>query len=408
MTRISRRMFSAGAAGVVTTILGDGARAAGAPDDPLRVGLLLDMTSILSELGGAGLQAAVQMAVDDFGGKVLGRPIQVLVSDHQNKGDVASAKARQWLNNDNVSAILDVSATVPTLATIAVGKEANKLVITNGAGAASIVNEQCTPISIQYSWNTSGLARTVGKAVVEQGGDSWFFVTTDYTFGTQLEKEVTDIVTANGGKVLGSSRVPLGTADYASPLLQAQASKAKVVGFALAGQDLVNAVKQAAEFGLNESGQRLAGLIVLINDIHGIGLPTARGMLLAESFYWDMNDATRAFSKRFHDRLKKMPNGAQAGSYSSAMHYLQAVAAAGTDATGPVNAAMRRMPINDFYAQGGHIREDGLMVHDVHLFQVKQPGESKAPWDYYKLVSTVPGDQAFPPLSQSTCPLVKH
>ena len=407
MRTLSRRTFAAAGAGTVATLLGRAGAAGAAPDEPFRVGLLLDMSSILSELGGPGIQTAVQMAVDDVGGKILGRPIQVLVADHQNKADVAGAKAREWLNNDGVSAILDVSATGPALATIGVAKEANKLVITNGAGAASIVNEQCTPISIQYSWNTSGLARTVGKAVVAQGGDSWFFITSDYAFGYQLEKDTSDVVRANAGKVVGSVRVPLGTTDYASALLQAQASNARVIGFAVAGQDLVNAVKQAAEFGLAANGLRLAGLIVLLNDIHGIGLTTAGGMLLAESFYWDMNDDTRAFAKRFYDRLKKMPNGAQAGSYSSATHYLRAVALAGTDATDVVNAAMRRTPIDDLYTKGGYIRADGLMIHDVHLFQVKQPGESKGPWDYYKFVTTVPGEQAFPPLSQSACPLVK-
>ena len=374
---------------------------------PLNIGLLLDMSSVYADVTGAGSETAARMAVEDFGGKVLGRPIEVLVADHQNKPDIASAKAREWFDNEHVSALLDVAASAPALAVMDVAKQRNKIVVMNGPGASSITNEACIPTSIHYVYNTYALAHTTGKAVVAQGGDSWFFLTADYSFGYQLEKDTADVVTASGGKVLGDVKAPLNTADFSSFLLQAQSSKAKIIGLANAGADLTNSIKQAAEFGIARGGQKLAGLLVYDNDIHALGLQATQGMVLASAFYWDMNDETRKWSKRFYERLHKMPNMSQAGVYSSTMHYLKAVEKAGTDETEPVMKVMRETPINDFFAKNGHIRPDGLMEHDMYLFQVKSPAESKDPWDLYKLLATIPGDQAFQPLAASRCPLVK-
>ncbi|HEY6335012.1 MAG TPA: ABC transporter substrate-binding protein [Alphaproteobacteria bacterium] len=375
--------------------------------EPFKVGLLLDMSSVYADVTGVGSETAARMAVEDFGAKVLGRPIEALAVDHQNKPDIASAKAREWFDSDHVSAILDVAASAPALAVMDVAKQRNKIVVISGPGASSITNEACIPTSVHYVYNTYALAHTTGKAVVAQGGDSWFFLTADYSFGYQLEKDTSDVVTASGGKVLGDVKAPLNTADFSSFLLQAQASKAKVIGFANAGADLTNSIKQAAEFGIAAGGQKLAGLLVYDNDIHALGLRATQGMVLASAFYWDMNDETRKWSKRFFDRLHKMPNMSQAGVYSSTMHYLKAVAAAGTDEAEAVMKKMRDTPIDDFFVKNGHIRPDGLMVHDMYLFQVKSPAESKDPWDLYKLVATIPGDQAFQSLADSRCPLVK-
>jgi branched-chain amino acid transport system substrate-binding protein len=392
---------------LASTGMASAQQAGNAPDQPLKIGLLLDMASLYADITGAGSEAAARMAVEDFGGKVLGKPIQVIVADHQNKPDIASAKAREWYDSDHVSAILDVAASAPALAVMEVAKQRGKIVVMSGPGASSITNEACIPTSVHYAYNTYALAHTTGQAVVKQGGDSWFFVTADYSFGHQLEKDTAEVVTANGGKVLGDVKVPINTADFSSYLLQAQGSKAKVIGLANAGNDLTNAVKQAAEFGIVQGGQKLAGLLVYINDVHSLGLQATQGMTLASAFYWDMNDETRAWAKRFFDRVHKMPNMSQAGVYSSTMHYLRSVQAAGSDAAEPVMKAMRGTPINDFFVKNGRIREDGLMEHDMYLFQVKAPAESKAPWDYYKLVATVPGSQAFQTLAQSRCPLVK-
>src|SRR5208282_2967228 len=284
-----------------------------------------------ADVTGVGSETAARMAVEDYGGKVLGRPIEVLAVDHQNKPDIASAKAREWFDSDHVSAILDVAASAPALAVMDVAKQRSKIVVMSGPGASSITNEACIPTSVHYVYNTYALAHTTGKAVVAQGGDSWFFLTADYSFGYQLEKDTSDVVTASGGKVLGDVKAPLNTADFSSFLLQAQASKAKVIGLANAGADLTNSIKQAAEFGIATGGQKLAGLLVYDNDIHALGLQATQGMVLASAFYWDMNDEPRKWSKRFFDRLHKMPNMSQAGVYSSTMHYLKSVAAAGTD-----------------------------------------------------------------------------
>jgi branched-chain amino acid transport system substrate-binding protein len=376
--------------------------------EPIKLGLILDMSSVYSDVTGVGSETAARMAVEDFGGKVLGRPIQVLVADHQNKPDIAASIARKWFDVDHVTALMDVAASSPALSVMSVAKTANKIVLLSGPGATSITNEACIPTAVHYAYNTYALAHTTGKTIVEQGGKSWFFLTADYTFGHQLEADTASVVKTDGGKVLGDALAPIATSDYSSYLLQAQQSKAQVVAFAVAGNDLINAVKQATEFGLNQGGQRLTGLLVYINDIHSLGLQATRGMFLTSAFYWDLNDGSRQWSKRFFDRLHKMPNMSQAGVYSSTLHYLKAVRQAGTTDTAPVMRAMRAMPVNDFFAHDGHIRPDGLMVHDLYLFQVKTPAESKSPWDLYKLVATIPGDQAFQPLSESKCPLVKN
>ncbi|HEX8664608.1 MAG TPA: ABC transporter substrate-binding protein [Beijerinckiaceae bacterium] len=376
-------------------------------DDVVRIGLVLDMASLYSDITGTGSVTAARMAVEDFGGKVLGRPVEVVFADHQNKPDIAANAAREWFDRGQVDAILDVAASATALAVIEVAKEKNKIVVLNGPGAVRITNEACTPVSVHYTYDTYSLASTTGKATVKRGGDSWFFVTADYAFGHELERDTAEVVRANGGQVVGSVRAPLNTADFSSFLIQAQASKAKVVGLANAGTDTTNAIKQAAEFGLTKAGQSLAGLLVYVNDVKSLGLQTAQGMLLTEAFYWDLNDETRAWSKRFFDKTGKMPNMSQAGLYSATTHYLKAVQAAGTDETGAVMKAMKAAPINDFFAKDGRIREDGRMVHEMHLFEVKKPSESQGPWDLYRLVATVPGVEAFQPLEKSRCPLVR-
>jgi branched-chain amino acid transport system substrate-binding protein len=380
---------------------------ASAQPAPLKLGMILDMSSVYADITGIGSQTAAQMAVEDFGGTVLGRPIEIVAADHQNKPDIASATAQAWFDNDHVVALMDVAASATALAAVNVGKAKNKIVILNAPGSSGLTNEACTPSSVHYTFDTYSMAHVIGGATVKNGGDSWFFLTADYAFGYALEKDTAAVVKAAGGTVLGDVKAPLGTADFSSFLLQAQTSKAKVIGLANAGGDFINSVKQASEFGIVQGGQNLAGLLVFINDINSLGLQSTQGMLLAAAFYWDMNDETRAWSKRFFERMHRMPNMAQAGVYSSTMHYLEAVKAAGTDATEPVMKAMRDMPINDFFAKNGTIRADGRMVHDMYLFQVKKPSESKGPWDYYKLMATIPGDQAFQPLSESRCPLVK-
>jgi branched-chain amino acid transport system substrate-binding protein len=381
-----------------------GAQTAGAP---FKIGLILDMAGPYADITGIGSVTAGRMAVEDFGGKVLGRPVEVVFADHQNKADIAAATAREWFDNQGVEAILDVAASATALAANEVAKARNKVIVFNGPAALRLTNEACGPYSVHYAYDTYSLSRGTGLATVKKGDDTWFFITADYAFGHDLEKDTAAVVQANGGRILGSARHPLNTADFSSYLLQAQTSKAKVVGLANAGADTINAIKQAAEFGLGRSGQKLAGLLVFITDVDSLGLDIAQGMLLTEAFYWDANDETRAWSRRFQERMKRMPTMAQAGVYSSTMHYLKAVAAAGTSDSAAVMKAMKAAPIDDFFAHNGRIRDDGRMVHDMYLFEVKKPGESKQRWDYYRPAGTIPADQAFLPLAESKCPLVK-
>jgi len=375
-------------------------------DGVIRIGLLLDMASLYADITGEGSVTAARMAVEDFGGKVHGVPVEVIYADHQNKADIAGAKAREWFDTQKVDVIADVAASATALAALEVAKQKNRVIMFSGPATNRLTNENCTPVSVHYTYDTYALAAGTGRGVLKTGGDTWFFITADYAFGHSLEKDVSDVVRAGGGKILGSVRHPLNAQDFSSFLLQAQNSKAKIIGLANAGGDTINAIKAANEFGITKN-QSLAGLLVFINDIHSLTLNTTQGMLLTEAYYWDMNDETRAWARRFFERMKKMPNMVQAGLYSSVTHYLKAAQAAGTDDTAAVMAKMKSMPINDFFAKNGRIREDGRMVKEMYVFEVKKPSESKYPWDYYKLKATIPADDAFLPLAKSSCPLVK-
>jgi branched-chain amino acid transport system substrate-binding protein len=397
----------AGAAAALIALGASSAMAQGDNKAPLKIGGILDMSSLYADITGPGSLEAAKMAAEDFGGEVLGRKIEVIAADHLNKADLAANIARDMIDNQGVEMIYDVAASATALAAGEIAKARNKIVMYSGPGSIRLTNEACGPLTVHYVFDTYAQANVTGLAAVKSGLDTWFFLTADYAFGQDLEKDTTNVVLKTGGKVLGSVRHPLNTSDFSSFLLQAQASGAKVIGLANAGGDTVNAIKQAAEFGMMKGGQKVSPLLAFVTDIDSIGLDTAQGLLLAEAFYWDMNDETRAFSKRFMERVKRPPTSAQAGVYSSVTHYLQAVKAAGTTDSAAVMKMMKQTPINDFFAKNGRIREDGRMVHDMYLFEVKKPSESKGRWDDYKLLATVPGDQAFQSLEQSRCPLVK-
>jgi branched-chain amino acid transport system substrate-binding protein len=376
-------------------------------DGTVKIGVLTDLSGAYSDLSGQGAIVATQMAVEDFTAQE--KPsfkIDVVSADHQNKGDIAANKAREWFERDGVDVVTELVNTSTALAVSKIGKEKNRLVLVSGAGSTKITNEECNEVTVHWTYDTYALANGTAKAVVQQGGKTWFFLTADYAFGQSLEKDASDVVAANGGKVLGAVRHPFPGTDFSSFLLKAQASGAQVIGLANAGTDTTNSIKQAAEFGITPT-QTLAGLLVFITDVNSLGLSATQGMYLTEGFYWDLNDDTRAWSKRFFERHKRMPTMAQAGQYSLVMHYLKAVKAAGTDDTQKVMAQMKKTPVNDFFAKNGHIRDDGRMVHDMYLFQVKKPSESKGPWDYYNLRATIPAAEAFQPLSLSRCPLIK-
>jgi branched-chain amino acid transport system substrate-binding protein len=376
-------------------------------DDVVKLGVLTDMNSLYSDATGTGSLIAAQMAAEDFGGKVKGKPIEVIGADHQNKPDIGSNIARQWYDTGKVDAIVDVPTSSIALAVQQITKEKNKVFLMSGPGASDLTGPACSPNGIHWTYDTYALSQVGGKAMVARGEDTWFFITADYAFGHALERDAADVVRANKGKVLGAVRAPLNTNDFSSFLLQAQASRAKVIGLANAGGDTQNAIKQAAEFGLQKNGQKLVALLFQITDAHSLGLETAQGMILTEGFYWDMDEASRAFSKRFLERAGHMPTMIQAGIYSAVAHYLKAIDAAGTDEAKAVIARMKATPINDFFAKNGHIREDGRMVHDMYLVQVKAPSESKSEWDLYKILATIPGEQAYRPLAAGGCPLVK-
>ena len=376
--------------------------------DPIRIGVLTDIAGAFSDISGPGAVTAVKMAVEDFGGSVLGRPIDALTADHQNKPDIGANIAREWFDRQNVVMVQDLMNSAVALAVMELAVAKDRVAIVNGASTSAITNEKCTPNSIHFTWDTYALSKSTAQAVVKRGGDSWFFITVDYAYGHALARDTEEFVKAAGGTLVGSVRHPLNTADFSSFLLQAQSSGAKVIGLANAGADTINAIKTAGEFGITRSAQNLVGLAINLNDTAALGLAAAQGLLLTEAFYWNMNDETRAWSKRFFDRFGKMPTSTQAGDYSSTMHYLQAVKTTGTTDTKPVMAKMREMPVNDFFAKNGRIRADGRMVHDMYLAQVKSPAESKGAWDFYKILATVAGDDAFRPLSESACPLVKR
>jgi branched-chain amino acid transport system substrate-binding protein len=374
---------------------------------PLKLGGILDMSGLYADITGPGSEMAAKMAAEDFGGEVLGRKIEIVVADHLNKADLSANIARDMLDNQGVEMIFDVAASATALAAGEIAKARNKIIMFSGPGSIRLSNEACGPYTVHYVFDTFTQANVTGLAAVKSGLDSWFFLTADYAFGQDLEKDTTNVVKKSGGKVVGSVRHPLNTSDFSSYLLQAQASQAKVIGLANAGGDTINAIKQASEFGLMKGGQKLSPLLAFVTDIDSVGLETAQGLLLTEAWYWDLNDETRAFSKRFMERIKRVPTGAQVGVYSSILHYLQAVKAAGTTDSAAVMKLMKETPINDVFARNGRIREDGRMVHDMYLFEVKKPSESKGRWDDYKLLATVPGDQAFQSLELSRCPLVK-
>ena len=373
---------------------------------PFRIGVMTDLSGQFSHESGTGAVNAVKMAVEDFGGQVLNRPIEVLVADHLNKPDVAAARAREWFDTQDVRMINELINSGVALSVVNVAKEKNRIAIVNGAGSSKLTGDACTPNSIHYAYDTYALAQGTVDQMIKQGGKTWYFLTADYAFGHALEGDATAAIKKDGGQVVGGVRYPLDTSDHSSFLLQAQSSKAKVVAIAGSGMGFINAVKSAQEFGLTKT-QTLAGLLVWITDVDAMGLKVAQDLTLTNGFYWDRDDETRKWSKRFFELSKRMPTMADAGDYSSTLHYLQAVKAAGTDDTETVMAKMRATPINDMFAKNGKIRIDGRMVHDMYVYQVKKPAESKYPWDYYKYVATIPGDKAFRPLSEGNCPLVK-
>ena len=378
----------------------------GISDQVVRIGLIEDMSGVYADITGVGAVTAAKMAIAEFGGSVLGMPIEIVYADHQNKADIGGAIARKWFDEDGVDAILDVASSSPALAALEVAKQKGKLIVLSSPGSLRITNDACGPYVVHWAYDTYAVAHTTGQALVDQGLKNWYFITADYAFGHGLEKETGDLVKARGGEVVGSIRLPIGTADFASALLTAQGSGADVVALANAGADTINSVKQAAQFGLTQSGQKLATLGGFINDIHGMGLEEAQGLTIVEASYWDLNEQTRAWSQRFFEERKAMPNMLQTGVYSSVLHYLKAVKEAGTDDTKHVVAKMRELPINDVFYHNGSIRADGRMMHDMYLFEVKKPDDSKEPWDYYKLLATVSADKAFQPLANSQCSLV--
>ena len=378
-----------------------------ADSGPVKIGVLTDLSGLYADIGGPGAVDAVRMAVEDFDGSVLGRPIEVIEGDTQNKPDVAAAIARQWYDVGGVKMIIDLPSSPIALAVQKLSKDKDRISIVTGAGSDTLTGKDCSPTGVHWVYDTYSTGKATVDAVVQRGGDSWFLVQLDQVFGAALAKEVTVELAEKGGKLVGVVRHPLNTSDFSSFILQAQASKAKVVGLANAGGDTINSLKQAQEFRLMQGGQQLVSLLMFISDVKSIGLQAAQGLLLTEAFYWDLNDESRAFSKRFFERNKRMPTSNQAGDYSATLHYLKAVKAAGTDDATQVMAKMRAMPIKDPFTQDGRLRVDGRMVHDIYLMQVKKPEESKGPWDVYQVLQTIPGDQAFRPLSESDCPLVK-
>ncbi|GAC1334622.1 MAG: ABC transporter substrate-binding protein [Beijerinckiaceae bacterium] len=375
-------------------------------DDVVKIGVLTDMSGPASAPSGQGSVTAAQMAVEDFGGKVLGKPIMVIVGDHQLKPDIGTSIARRWYDTEQVDLIVDVPVSAVGLAVQSISNEKHKLFITHSTGAADFHGKFCTPYSMQWVFDTHALAVGTAREVVKRGGDTWFFITDDYAFGHALERDASAVITKNGGKILGTVRPPFATPDLSSFVLQAQASKAKIIGLAGGPPNNTTAIKMGAEFGVFKGGQQMAGLLVLITDIHSLGLPAAQGLLLTTSFYWDMDEKAREWSRRYFAKMNRMPTMWQAGVYSSVTAYLNAVKEAGTDEPLKVAAKMREKPIEDFFARNGKLREDGLMVHDLILVQVKKPEDSKYPWDYYEVLTHIPAEQAFGP-PDPACPLVK-
>jgi branched-chain amino acid transport system substrate-binding protein len=381
--------------------------ASGASAEGVKIGILNDQSGVYADYGGKYSLEAARMAVEDFGGNVLGAKIEIVTADHQNKPDLASSIARRWYEVEGVDMITELTTSSVALAVQELSKEKKKIDIVVGAATSRITGDACTPYGFHWAYDTHALAVGTGGALVEAGGNTWFFMTADYAFGYALEKDTGDLVKAKGGKVLGSVRIPLNSSDFSSFLLQAQSSKAKIIGLANAGLDTTNSIKQAAEFGIVSGGQKLAGLLLTISEVHGLGLQAAQGLVLTEGFYWDQNDKTREFSARFIKRTGHMPSMIHAGTYSATLQYLKAVKAAGTKDSDAVAKKLKELPVDDMFAQGGKVLGNGRMVHDLYLFEVKKPSESKKPWDYYKQIAVVPGDKAFPSAKDSGCPLTK-
>jgi len=385
---------------VVALALAQGATA------QVKIGILNDQSGLYADYGGKYSVEAARMAIEDFGNELLGQKIELVTADHQNKPDLGAAIARRWYDSEGVDMIAELTTSSVALAVQELSKEKKKIDIVVGAATSRITGDACTPYGFHWAHDTRALAVGTGGALVEPGGDSWFFLTADYAFGYALEKDTSDIVTAKGGKVLGSVRVPLNSSDFSSFLLQAQSSKAKIVGLANAGLDTTNSIKQAAEFGIVRGGQKLAALLMVLSDVHGLGLEAAQGLVLTEGFYWDQNDRARAFGERFLKRTGVMPNTIHAGTYSATLSYLKAVKAAGTKDADAVAKKLKELPVDDAFAQG-KVLQNGRMVHDMYLFEVKKPSESKRPWDYYKQIAVIPGDKAFFTAKESGCPLTK-
>jgi branched-chain amino acid transport system substrate-binding protein len=376
-------------------------------DDVVRIGVLNDQSGLYADLGGPGSVVAARMAVEDFGGAVLGKPVEIVYADHQNKSDVGAAIAREWFEVGKVDMVIGFDHSAVALAVEQLAAEKGRIAIAGAVGSTAFTGKSCTPTEASWIYDSYALTTSLAKAIVAEGRDTWFFITVDYAFGHSLEADASAAVRAAGGKILGSVRHPLNTADFSSYLLQAQASGAKVVAFANGGGDMVNATKQANEFGLTKN-QTIVSLLVFISDVHSMQLQAAQGLKFVTAFYWDRDEETRIWSKRFFERQGRMPTMPQAAVYSAIRHYLGAIEAAGTDGAKAVMAKMRERPVNDFYVKNGRLREDGRLVHDMYFAQVKTPAESKGPWDYYKLLATIPGGQAFRPLAEGGCPLVAH
>ncbi len=385
--------------------LGSYAAVAQTQTGPVRIGFITDMASLYADIDGPAGAEMIRWAVQDYGGKVLGRPVEVVSADHQNKADVASSKAREWIDKDNLALLIGGTSSGTNLAMATVTKEKKRPFISIGAGSARLSNEDCSPYTIHYAYDTVALAKVAGNALVKAGNKSWFFLTADYAFGYSLEGDAANVVKANGGTVVGTVRHPLNASDFSSFLLQAQGSKAQILGLANAGGDFTNAMKAAKEFGITKT-MKVAGLLVFINDVHSLGLANTEGLQLADSWYWNQDDASRKFAKRFFDKYKRMPSSLQAADYSAAMNYLKAVQKVGTTDGEKVMAELKSMKYDDFYSKGS-VRADGRMIHDMYLFQVKSQKESTTPWDYYKLIAKVPGDQAFTTVAESKCSLLK-
>ncbi|WP_430440939.1 ABC transporter substrate-binding protein [Shinella sp.] len=388
--------------------MGTAAIAADVSDGKVKIGILNDQSGVYADFGGKWSYEAAKMAVEDYGGKAAGAPVEVVTADHQNKADIASNIARQWYDTEQVDSIMELTSSSVGLAVQALSKEKKKITINTGAATTELTGKQCSPYGFHWAYDTHSLAVGTGGALVKQGGDSWFFLTADYAFGYSLEENTSNFVKENGGTVAGSVRHPLATTDYSSFLLQAQSSGAKVIGLANAGLDTANAIKQAAEFGIVAGGQRLAALLFTLAEVHGLGLEAAQGLTLTEGFYWNRDEESAKFGKRFFDRTGRMPNMVQAGTYSAVTQYLKAIDKAGTDETDAVSKALHEMPVNDVFAKNGTVAANGRMIHDMYLLEVKKPGESNVDWDYFKVLATIPGKDAFIDPAKSGCDLVSQ